>query len=137
MAAAEEYNFTVSGGSKIRVEYTSKLNEKAKIGKEGNVNSASLEFSNNPNQEQGGTPDTGNTPWDNVIVFTYKVVVNKIDSSKKPLAGAAFELSKKVNDEYTRVALVNATQNTEGKYTFQMKQLLSLSGRVWMTAIIC
>lgn len=117
MAAAEEYNFTVSGGSKIRVEYTSKLNEKAKIGKEGNVNSASLEFSNNPNQEQGGTPDTGNTPWDNVIVFTYKVVVNKIDSSKKPLAGAAFELSKKVNDEYTRVALVNATQNTEGKYT--------------------
>lgn len=116
MAAAEEYNFTVSGGSKIRVEYTSKLNEKAKIGKEGNVNSASLEFSNNPNQEQGGTPDTGNTPWDNVIVFTYKVVVNKIDSSKKPLAGAAFELSKKVNDEYTRVALVNATQNTEGKY---------------------
>lgn len=117
MAAAKEYNFTVSGGSKIRVEYTSKLNEKAKIGKEGNVNSASLEFSNNPNQEQGGTPDTGKTPWDNVIVFTYKVVVNKIDSSKKPLAGAAFELSKKVNDEYTRVALVNATQNTEGKYT--------------------
>lgn len=117
MAAAKEYGFTVSGGSKIRVEYTSKLNEKAKIGKEGNVNSASLEFSNNPNQEQGGTPDTGNTPWDNVIVFTYKVVVNKIDSSKKPLAGAAFELSKKVNDEYTRVALVNATQNTEGKYT--------------------
>lgn len=117
MAAAEEYNFTVGGGSKIRVEYTSKLNEKAKIGKEGNVNSASLEFSNNPNQEQGGTPDTGNTPWDNVIVFTYKVVVNKIDSSKKPLAGAAFELSKKVNDGYTRVALVNATQNTEGKYT--------------------
>lgn len=116
MAAAKEYNFTVGGGSKIRVEYTSKLNEKAKIGKEGNVNSASLEFSNNPNQEQGGTPDTGNTPWDNVIVFTYKVVVNKIDSSKKPLAGAAFELSKKVNDEYTRVALVNATQNTEGKY---------------------
>ena len=117
MAAAKEYKFTVNGGSKIRVEYTSKLNEKAKIGKEGNVNSASLEFSNNPNQEQGGTPDTGNTPWDNVIVFTYKVVVNKIDSSKKPLAGAAFELSKKVNDEYTRVALVNATQNTEGKYT--------------------
>ena len=117
MAAAKEYKFTVNGGSKIRVEYTSKLNEKAKIGKEGNVNSASLEFSNNPNQEQGGTPDTGNTPWDNVIVFTYKVVVNKIGSSQKPLAGAAFELSKKVNGEYTRVALVNATQNTEGKYT--------------------
>lgn len=116
MAAAKEYGFTVSGGSKIRVEYTSKLNEKAKIGKEGNVNSASLEFSNNPNQEQGGIPDTGNTPWDNVIVFTYKVVVNKIDSSKKPLAGAAFELSKKVNDEYASVALVNATKNSDGKY---------------------
>lgn len=130
MAAAKEYNFTVGGGSKIRVEYTSKLNEKAKIGKEGNVNSASLEFSNNPNQEQGGTPDTGNTPWDNVIVFTYKVVVNKIDSSKKPLAGAAFELSKKVNDEYTRVALVNATQNTEGKYTLSNETVTKFEWKV-------
>ena len=117
IAAAKENSVTVNGGSKIRVEYTSKLNENAKIGKEGNVNSASLEFSNNPNQEQGGTPDTGKTPWDNVIVFTYKVVVNKIDSSKKPLAGAAFELSKKkVNGEYASVALVNATKNSDGKY---------------------
>ena len=53
MAAAKEYKFTVNGGSKIRVEYTSKLNEKAKIGKEGNVNSASLEFPTILNQEQG------------------------------------------------------------------------------------
>lgn len=117
IAAAKENSVTVNGGSKIRVEYTSKLNENAKIGKEGNVNSASLEFSNNPNQEQGGTPDTGKTPWDNVIVFTYKVVVNKVNSSNNPLAGAAFELSKKkVNGEYASVALVNATKNSDGKY---------------------
>lgn len=122
MAAAKEYDFTVSGGSKIRVEYTSKLNENAKIGKEGNVNSASLEFSNNPNQEQDGTPDTGKTPWDNVIVFTYKVVVNKVDSNSNPLAGAAFELSKKnVNGEYASVALVNATQDESGNYTLTDK----------------
>ena len=70
---------SVEAGSKIRVEYTSKLNDKAKLGKEGNVNKAKLEFSNNPNEEQKGEdkPGTGETPWDNVIEFTNQVVVDK------------------------------------------------------------
>ena len=86
----------VEGGSKIVVEYTSTLNTSANIGSQGNVNKAKLEFSNNPNEEQSGPdkPGTGETPWDNVIVFTYQTVVNKVDQDKNALKGAKFTLSK-------------------------------------------
>lgn len=86
----------VTGGSKIVVEYTSTLNTNAVVGNQGNVNKAKLEFSNNPNQEQSGTdkPSTGETPWDNVIVFTYQTVINKVDQNDKALKGAKFTLKK-------------------------------------------
>lgn len=91
-----------TNGSVITVDYTSTLTEQAVLGNQGNVNKAQLQFSNNPNSEQGGesTP-TGETPWDNVIVFTYKVVVNKVKENKEALAGAAFKLEKKLKDGTT------------------------------------
>ena len=54
--------------SKVRVEYTATLNENAVIGSLGNPNKMYMEFSNNPNNDQGG--DKGQTPEDKVIVFT-------------------------------------------------------------------
>lgn len=86
----------VHDGSVITVEYTSKLNDKAEIGSAGNPNEMRMEFSNNPNVEQNGT--TTYTPWDKVIVFTYKTIINKVDSEKQSLAGAAFKLEKVNND---------------------------------------
>ena len=81
----------VQAGSVITVEYTSTLNDAAVLGAAGNPNTMDLEYSNNPNGE-----GTGRTPEDKVIVFTYKVVVNKIDGeSKEALAGAGFTLYKK------------------------------------------
>ena len=95
---------SVKAGSVIRVEYTSTLNEKANIGSQGNPNTMHIEFSNNPNDEQGG--ETGKTPDDTVIVFTYQTVINKVDDQKQPqpLAGANFKLEKKVNGEWTKVS---------------------------------
>lgn len=93
----------VTAGSKIVVEYSSELNADAVLGNQGNVNKAKLEYSNNPNDEQGGK--TGETPWDNVIVFTYKVVVNKVDQDQKALKGAAFQLEKEIKGE-------NGAENT-------------------------
>ena len=84
---------TVTANSIITVTYKSRLNENAVLGAQGNVNKAKLEYSNNPK----GT-GTGRTPWDNVIVFTYKVVVNKVDQAGQPLDGAEFTLTKKLND---------------------------------------
>lgn len=78
--------------TKVRVEYTATLNENAVIGSVGNPNTMYMEFSNNPNSTTG--TDKGQTPEDKVIVFTYKVVINKVDSCRIPLAGAAFKLEK-------------------------------------------
>lgn len=79
--------------SVITVEYTATLNDNAVTGSTGNTNTVNLEYSNNPNS--GGEGDTGTTPDDTVIVFTYKVVLNKVDKDKQPLDGAGFTLYKK------------------------------------------
>ncbi len=88
---ADENAIVINEDSEIYVEYTSTLNNKAVLGNQGNVNKAKLEFSNNPNGN-----GKGETPWDNVIVFTYKVVINKVDAKSQPLKGAEFTLSKQV-----------------------------------------
>ena len=101
---------------KIRVEYKATLNEHAVIGSKGNPNEMFMEFSNNPNSTQGG--EKGKTPPDQVIVFTYKAIVNKKDSSNKPLTGAEFTLYKKVNGKYEKVTKVLATENNGTTFTF-------------------
>lgn len=97
-------------GSKVRVEYKSVLNENANLGKPGNKNTMYMEFSNNPNNEQGG--ETGKTPEDTVIVFTYKVSVNKVNENNEKLDGAEFTLEKKVkpnSDEWKTITKVDGT----------------------------
>jgi len=91
----------VHAGSKIRVEYTSTLNPNAVIGGDGNLNKAQLEYSNNPRD----TSSKDKTVWDNVVVFTYQVVVNKYANSvgeNNKLKGAEFTLSKKLKDGTTK-----------------------------------
>ena len=112
----------VHAGSKITVEYTATLNEGAALGKQGNVNKAKLEFSNNPNEQQTGVgkPGTGETPWDNVIVFTYQVVVNKVKADNTALTGAGFTLEKVLKDGSKKpVAVVKNAAGT----TFTFKGL--------------
>lgn len=84
-------------GDTVVVEYKATLNKNAVIGSTGNPNKVKLEFSNNPNI--GGEGDRGETPEDTVIVFTYKVVINKIDENGKALDGAKFTLYKKIKNE--------------------------------------
>lgn len=90
---------TLDKDSKIIVRYTAKVSDSAVIGSKGNPNEANLEFSNNPNYS-GDTQPTGTTPNDRVIVFTYEVDINKVDSNNKALSGAKFKLEKKVPDLY-------------------------------------
>ena len=113
--------------SKITVEYTATLNTNAVIGSAGNPNKVMLEYSNNPNQ--GGEGNTGKTPEDTVIVFTYKTVVNKVDGEGNPLTGAEFTLEKFVKgddgaDEYNTVkgtwTPIDVVKNAEGtEFTFK------------------
>lgn len=115
----------VHAGSKIKVEYTATLNKNAVIGGDGNLNKAQLEFSNRPNETQYGEdkPSTGKTPWDNVLVFTYQVVVNKYANSVaegNKLTGAEFTLEKVLKDNSKKpIAVVKSTDGT----TFTFKGL--------------
>lgn len=107
----------VQAGSKIRVEYTSTLNPNAVIGGNGNLNKAQLEYSNNPRD----TSSKDKTVWDNVVVFTYQVVVNKYANSveeNNKLPGADFTLTKKLNGDTTKV--IAAVKSPDGKqFTFK------------------
>ena len=112
---------SVHNGSVITVKYESTLNENAVIGSAGNPNTANLEFSNNPNNEQGG--ETGETPDDTVIVFTFKTIINKVDGENQSLTGAEFTLEKKIKDDtaeggfrWEAVAVVKDDKGTE--FTF-------------------
>ena len=111
---------TVHAGSKITVEYTATLNADAVLGSQGNVNKAKLEFSNNPNKVHSGSgkPETGETPWDNVIVFTYQVVVNKVKADNTtPLSGAEFTLEK-VHKDGTKTSITAVKSNGDTTFTF-------------------
>ena len=90
----------VTAGCTITVEYNATLNDKAVIGSAGNPNEAKLEYSNNPYGD-----DTGKTPWDKVIAFTYQLVANKVDKDGKPVEGAGFTLYKWSDDESKYVAV--------------------------------
>lgn len=109
--------------SVITVEYTATLNEEANLGETGNMNTLTLEYSNNPNSTGNGENEpTGTTPPETAIVFTFEPVVNKIDSNKQPLAGAAFELHKWVknedNEEGTWVKVAQKTLNIDTTFKF-------------------
>lgn len=110
----------VRADSKITVEYTATLNDKAVLGNQGNVNTAHLEFSNNPNEEQNGSnkPETGNTPDDSVIVFTYQVVVNKTKANGEALTGAEFTLEK-VHKDGTKTSITAVKSNGDTTFTFK------------------
>lgn len=99
----------------FEVQYTATLTDKAKMGAEGNWNGAYLEYSNNPNVSgEGDTDNTGKSPTDYCVAFTYQTVIDKIDGiTKAPLAGAEFTLKKKLKDDSTKdISVVKASEGT-------------------------
>lgn len=79
-------------GQKITVSYNATLNDLAAkdTGRPGFENKVKLEFSNNPDSD--GKGQTGETPWDTVVAFTYKLDVTKINNHNKLLRNAKFRL---------------------------------------------
>ena len=80
----------VHAGDSISVEYTAELLTGANIGAAGNVNTSHTVFSNNPNNKDS----KGRTPDHTTKVFTYQLVINKVDEAGNPLKGADFILYK-------------------------------------------
>ena len=110
---------SVKADSKITVEYTATLTSGAVIGNDGNLNSVHLEYSNNPNDEQGG--ETGKTPDETVVVFTYELDVDKVDGSSenegtysKHLEGAWFVLYRTDAEGEKEYAAINENGKLTG-----------------------
>ena len=126
----------VGTGKYVIVSYTAKLNASAKIGLPGNLNTAKLTYSNNPDQSgQGENQPTGNTPEDKVIVFTYKLNTTKVDSDNDAtkLQGAEFKL-RNANNQYAVVDADNtvtswsATEEGGSTLTSDANGLFSVTG---------
>ena len=99
------------------VYYEAKLNEAAVIGGSGNSNTAYLEFSNDPYD----AAKTGQTQKDTVKVYTYKLVINKVDAADQPLEGAGFTLYKK--DAAGAYKVVGSEVKGDGMTTFTWEHL--------------
>lgn len=100
-----------NAGKKITVTYTATLNKDAVVGGAGNVNSATIQYSNNPS-----TNGTGESEPSKVRVFTYGFTVDKYtgknyDDTATRLAGAEFTLAHKDGSAISFVR-VNAGSET-------------------------
>lgn len=108
---------TVSKNSIITVKYSAKLDVDAEIGLNGNENKVKLTYSNNPNNTGTGSAkpgDTGETPEDKVIVFTYEQDFTKKDADTGDnLTDAEFVLQRSSDGKYL---VVDSTASTTGNY---------------------
>ena len=96
------------------------------IGSTGNPNEASLEFSNNPNV--GGEGETGKTPTDKVIVFTYQLDINKTFNGGTPAENdlpkfKLYKFDSATNDYTIDRDEVTITKTEDGKYTASFKRV--------------
>ena len=102
-----------NAGKKITVTYTATLNENAVVGGAGNVNSATIQYSNDPS-----STGTGESEPDKVRVFTYGFTVDKYtgdnyNDAATRLAGAEFTLTAKGDTSAIKFVQVNAGSATE------------------------
>lgn len=115
----------INNASYVIVKYSAVLNANAEIGLDGNTNTVKLEYSNKPDQSgSGDTDNTGNTPEDKVIVFTYELDTTKVDGkdNTKKLAGAKFVL---LNSDATKVAKI-----TNGKFDGWLNLPAATDGKI-------
>ena len=106
-----------TASSTVVVTYTAIVDDDAVIGSDGNSNKVYLEFSNDPNWNGEGDEPTGDTPEDEVKVYTWEIPAYKwtadstAEDGKKPLAGAGFTLYTDANCT-TAVNLVATNDST-------------------------
>ena len=124
-------------GWEVVTTYSATINENANIGAEGNTNTIYLEYSNNPNYDYVGNPDstepdggdkpgdnpdggkepTGRTPDSTVTVYTTSLKLTKIsgDDSPKVLTGAKFKIEGKAVPVY-KISGVVYQESADGTY---------------------
>ena len=105
-----------NAGKTITVTYTATLNKDAVVGGAGNVNSATIQYSNNPS-----TGGTGESEPSKVRVFTYGFTVDKYtgdkyDNAATRLAGAEFTLALKNGTAISFVQVAAGSETANAVY---------------------
>ena len=105
---------TVSGSSKIYVNYKAKLDPtkvKAEMLGKGQKNTVTLTYSNNPHSND----DTGTTVDHPAYDYTYGIDVKKVgsDETKPPLANVEFTLQEVGTDKFIKKDGTTANSETE------------------------
>lgn len=121
----------VTKDSCIVVSYTAQINDSAVVGlnnnKEGNPNTVTLYYSNNPM-----TTDHGQTVPDTVRDYTYGLKINKVDlGTEKALENARFTITTKGDESSTDVKYVKddgTLSDTEVVLSTNRQGVITLTG---------
>lgn len=90
---------TANTGAPIEITYSATVNQYAEIGTTGNLNTANLVYSNDPNAVYQGKNEPidndpiGETPDDITAVYVTAIQIHKVDTSGNALKGAEFTLT--------------------------------------------
>lgn len=110
----------ISAHDSILFTYSAYLNESAaaRISNQGYENKVRLNFSNDPQSDS-----KGQTPWDSVVCFTYKLSGQKTNEKDVKLEGATFQLyrDKDLKDQ----VFLHKTSNGYVVSTTQKDELMS------------
>ena len=112
---------TINKDSCIVVSYTAQINENAVVGldnyKEGNPNTVTLYYSNNPM-----TTDHGQTVPDTVRDYTYGLKINKVDlGTERTLNGAKFTIMVRSADNKDAAGKYVQSDGKLGKDPYQFE----------------
>lgn len=112
---------TINKDSCIVVSYTAQINENAVVGldnyKEGNPNTVTLYYSNNPM-----TTDHGKTVPDTVRDYTYGLKINKVDlGTERTLNGAKFTIMVRSADNKDAAGKYVQSDGKLGKDPYQFE----------------
>lgn len=121
----------VTKGSCIVVSYTARINDSAVVGlnnnKEGNLNTVTLHYSNNPM-----TSTKGQTVPDTVKDYTYGLKINKVDlGTEKALENAQFTITTNGDESSTDVKYVKedgTLSDTEVVLSTNRQGVITLTG---------
>ena len=98
---------------KIHIQYTATLNGSAELGETGNVNTAYLDYSNNPYTEESWKSQD-----DSATIYTYGLNIDKVDGDDNAvfLAGAEFSLYTSQENAEGKNSPVLFIRESEGVY---------------------
>jgi len=112
---------TVTGADAVAddhviIKYDTTLDQDAVIGSTGNMNTAKLKYTSDPNHPDSYKTATATTKQENAYVYTYQLKLHKVDGADntKDLQGASFKLSRAVSNGFEFAQIDPNTRNITG-----------------------